>query len=314
MSELYPLLMKPFFDSRPWGARNLAPIYDKHVHPGEEPIGEAWLTWDKCEIANGPLTGTLLGDACRRFGRDLVGTAARETERFPLLIKYLFPRAKLSVQVHPDDTTAKKHGEPCGKTECWYVVEAEPDSQIALGLLPGTTREAFARSIQENRAEQLLNWVNIHRGDLVYVDAGTVHTLGSGSIILETQQNSDTTYRLYDYGRPRELHLQQGLEAMKEKTNAGKSEPIRISPEEEELIGTENFAVHKFTLNEDRCFTTDSSSPHVLVVLEGCGVLESESSSPVTFARGDALIVPASVRQFKVHPQWNVEFLTMQLP
>lgn len=306
--------MKPYFDARPWGARDLAPIYDKHVHPGEQPIGEAWLTWDKCEIANGPLAGMLLGDACKRFGRDLVGTAARETNRFPLLIKFLFPREKLSVQVHPDDECAQKHGEPCGKTECWYVVEAEPTAQVALGLKPGTTREQFERSISENRAEELLNWVNLERGDLIYVDAGTVHTLGPGSIILETQQNSDTTYRLYDYGRPRELHLEQGLDAMKAQTNAGKCKPVRVSEDEEELTASECFVVRRFRLENAKSFTQDGSSPRLAIALAGCGVVESDGAPPVTFGRGDAIVVPASVRQFTVRPQWNVEFLQMELP
>jgi mannose-6-phosphate isomerase len=314
MSELYPLLMKPYFDARPWGARDLAPIYDKHVHPGEQPIGEAWLTWDKCEIANGPLAGMSLGDACKRFGRDLVGTAARETDRFPLLIKFLFPCEKLSVQVHPDDETAQKHGEPCGKTECWYVVEAEPGAQVALGLKPGTTREQFEQSIHENRAEELLNWVILQRGDVIYVDAGTVHTLGPGSIILETQQNSDTTYRLYDYGRPRELHLAQGFEAMKAQTDAGKCQRVRIDENEEQLIATQRFVVRKLTLDNTKDFTQDGSSPRIAVALDGCGVIESDGAPPVTFARGDAVIVPASVRQFTVRPQWNVDFLIASLP
>ncbi len=314
MSDLYPLLMKPHFDARPWGARDLAPIYDKHAEPGEPPIGEAWLTWDKCEIANGPLAGMLLGDACKRFGRELVGTAARESDRFPLLVKFLFPREKLSVQVHPDDETARKQGEPCGKTECWYVVEAEAGAQVALGLKPGTGRDEFERSIQENRAEALLNWVDVERGDLIYVDAGTVHTLGPGSIILETQQNSDTTYRLYDYGRPRELHLRQGLEAMKAETAAGKRTATPIAEDEQELIATQCFALHKFALDAPRSFSGDEGSPSVLVAIDGCGVVECEDSQPVTFARGDAVIVPASVRQFTVRPQWNVDFVMSSLP
>lgn len=314
MSELYPLLMKPYFDARPWGARDLSPIYDVHVHPGEQPIGEAWLTWDKCEIANGPLAQMLLGDVCKRFGRELVGAAAPETDRFPLLIKFLFPREKLSVQVHPDDETAHKQGEPCGKTECWYVVEAEPEAQIGLGLKPGTTRGEFERSINENRAEQLLNWVDVRRGDLIYVDAGTVHTLGPGSIILETQQNSDTTYRLYDYGRGRELHLQQGLEAMKEHTRAGKRAPVRIAEDEEELIAAESFVVRRSRLTTLKQFACDEASPRVVVAVEGCGVIETQGCAPVTFARGDAVIIPASVRQFCVRPQWTVEFLVASVP
>lgn len=314
MSELYPLLMKPHFDSRPWGARDLAPIYDKHVHPGEEPIGEAWLTWDKCEIANGPLAGTLLGDTCKRFGHDLVGTATSNTSRFPLLIKFLFPREKLSVQVHPDDETAHKQGEPCGKTECWYVVDAEPEAQIGLGLKPGTTRDQFEQSIHENRAEDLLNWIDVQRGDMVFVDAGTVHTLGGGSIILETQQNSDTTYRLYDYGRPRELHLQQGLEAMKERTQAGKVPRKRLSATEDELTSTKCFVVHKLTSEETRGFELDGSSPQVLIGIDGCGVVETDTAPPVTFAKGDAVIIPASVRQFRIRPQWNIDLLITWVP
>jgi mannose-6-phosphate isomerase len=218
------------------------------------------------------------------------------------------------VQVHPDDETARKQGEPCGKTECWYVVEAETGAQVALGLRPGTRREEFGRSIRQNCAEEFLNWVNVERGDLIYVDAGTVHTLGPGSIILETQQNSDTTYRLYDYGRPRELHLAQGLEAMKESTSARKCAPVQIAEDEQELIATRCFAVRKFTLGEPKRFTVDGGSPAVLVAVDGCGVVEVPGQAPVMFQRGEAIVMPACVRNFKVTPQWAVEFLKSELP
>src|SRR5690348_15396125 len=220
MSDLYPLLLKPEFHPRVWGARDLSPIYLEP--PGPEPIGEAWLTADSCKVANGPLAGSTLGELCRRYGRDLVGERARETNRFPLLIKFLFPREKLSVQVHPDDEGARALGQPCGKTECWYVVSADPGAKVGVGLKPGVTKQQFEQAIHEVRAEQLLNWIDVHPGELIYVDAGTVHAIGPGSILVETQQNSDTTFRLYDYGRPRELHVRQGLKAMKEQTQAGK--------------------------------------------------------------------------------------------
>ena len=128
-----------------------------------------------------------------------------------MLSKFLFPEEKLSVQVHPDDATAQRFGEPWGKTECWYVAHARPGSQIALGLKPGVTAEQFGQAIHENRAEDLLNWIDVYQGEMIYVAAGTVHTLGPGAVIVETQQQSDTTYRLYDYGRPRPLHLERGL-------------------------------------------------------------------------------------------------------
>src|ERR1700694_62995 len=226
MPQLYPLLMSPAFDLRPCGTLDLSAIYPNHKF--NERIGEAWLTGDNGVVANGPLAKRSLADLSKEFGADLVGTAARNPQRFPLLLKFLFPEEKLSVQVHPDDETAQRFGEPWGKTECWYVAHAKAGSQVALGLKPGVTRAQFAQSIQEKRAEELLNWINIYQGEMIYVAGGTVHTLGAGSVIVETQQQSDTTYRLYDYGRPRPLHLERGLASVKEQTASGKV--IRPAP------------------------------------------------------------------------------------
>jgi mannose-6-phosphate isomerase len=215
MSDLYPLLMVPAFDPRPWGTLDLSAIYPNYRF--EERIGEAWLTAGKCKVANGPLTGKSLSELCEQFRRALIGDAPSDARQFPLLLKFLFPEEKLSVQVHPDDEAARRAGLPNGKTECWYVAHTKPGAQIALGLKPGVTRSQFEQAIHEKRAEELLNWVNVFAGEMIYVAGGTVHTLGGGSIIVETQQQSDTTYRLYDYGRPRELHLKEGLAVIKEK-------------------------------------------------------------------------------------------------
>jgi len=318
MSALYPLLLRPEFVERPWGARDLSPIYPAHIC--QKPVGEVWLTGDQNRVANGPLAGRTLGELCREYGRALVGDSVRETERFPLLIKFLFPREKLSVQVHPDDEAARRSGRPCGKTECWYVLAADPGAQVALGLKAGVTREQLARAIREVRAEELLNWLDIHAGEMVYVDAGTVHTIGPGVILLETQQNSDTTYRLYDYGRPRQLHVQQGLAALKEKTRAGKVEPRIASENLVVLIWSPCFLVAKHKLGRNAGmeeFNTGSNTYRktvVVVGLKGCGVLEANSSPPVTFGRGEAVVVPAAANWFRVIPQWEVEFLTMKLP
>ncbi len=219
MSELYPFLLIPIFDERPWGVRDLRPVYTRAI---KDPIGESWLTWENNRIANGPLAGRTLGEICAQYGSAVVGTLARTGNRFPLLVKFLFPGDKLSVQVHPDDAQAHKIGQPCGKTECWYVLQANPGAQVALGLKAGTTLEQFKQAIEQTRAEELLNWINVQAGDLIYVSAGTVHTIGGGMILVETQQTSDTTYRLYDYGRPRQLHIAEGLAATHLHTNAGK--------------------------------------------------------------------------------------------
>jgi mannose-6-phosphate isomerase len=323
MSELYPLLLKPDFRERIWGTRDLSPIYGET--PGEAPIGEAWLTGDDCQVVNGPLAGSSLGELCRRYGRDLVGKNAPEADRFPLLVKFIFPRDKLSVQVHPDDETARRAGLPCGKTECWYVLKAEPGAKIGLGLKPGTTREQFARAIEEVRAEQLLNWIDVRAGEMIYVDAGTVHAIGPGVILVETQQNSDTTYRLYDYGRPRPLHVKEGLAALKEKTRAGKVE-AQGDANSAVLVASPCFIVEKRRFKSDQSgksseFMTASSdaepsrrSVEILVGLNGCGVVEAQACEPVTMGGGDAVVVPAAIEQFSIRGQWEVDYLTMTLP
>jgi mannose-6-phosphate isomerase len=321
MSTLYPMLMQPAFDPRPWGTQDLSPIYPNHKFT--EKIGESWLSGDDCKVANGPHGGKTLAQLGEQYQRELVGEAARDPKRFPLLLKFLFPHEKLSVQVHPDDEQALRVGQPWGKTECWYVAHAKPGSQIALGLKPGVTAQQFEAAIHENRAEELLNWINVYAGDMIYVAGGTVHTLGPGSIVVETQQQSDTTYRLYDYGRPRELHLKDGLAAVREKANSGKV--MRPAPtairggknRHAPLVTAPYFVVDMFETKESLELTTKDagkSSVHILVAVDGCGVIEVPGMEPVTIAKGDAVVVPASVGMFGVRPQWTLEFLRAYVP
>src|SRR5689334_18867312 len=322
MTELYPLLMTPAFDPRPWGTLDLSPIYTNQRF--DEKIGEAWLTGDACKVANGPLRGKSLAQLASRFGARLVGDAARDAMRFPLLLKFLFPHEKLSVQVHPDDEAARRVGQPWGKTECWYVAHATPGSQIALGLKPGITRADLERAIAEQRAEELLNWIDIFAGEMIYVAGGTVHTLGPGSVLVETQQQSDTTYRLYDYGRPRELHLKEGLAAVKEAAASGKV----LRPAPSEIPGTRNrrsplveaphFVVEMFELKDAQEFSTrdesQRNSVQIMVAVEGCAIVETGGRDAVTLAKGDAVVVPAAMESFRVRPQWIIEFLKAYVP
>jgi len=322
MSDLYPLLMLPVFDPRPWGTQDLSPIYPNQRFT--EKIGESWLTGDHCKIANGPLRGKSLAELSAEFGRELVGEAAQNPARFPLLLKFLFPHEKLSVQVHPDDEAAREIGQPHGKTECWYVAHAKPGAQIALGLKAGVTKAQFEKAIHGRQAENLLNWINVSAGEMIYVVGGTVHTLGPGAIIVETQQQSDTTYRLYDYGRPRELHLREGLSVLKEQVRSGKV--VRPAPREidgaksrrSRLVASPYFVVELFELREPHEFPISDeqaeTSVQILVAVEGCGVVEAPGTEPVTLAKGDAVVVPASLREFRVRPQWAMEFLKSSLP
>jgi len=322
MSNLYPLLMLPRFDPRPWGTLDLSPIYPNRQF--EEKIGEAWLTGDDCKVANGPLAGQTLTQVSEKHQRELVGDAARDAKRFPLLLKFLFPHEKLSVQVHPDDEQARRVGQPWGKTECWYVAHAKAGAQIALGLKPGVSVVQLEQAIHEKRAEEVLNWLNVFTGDMIYVSGGTVHTLGPGSVIVEAQQQSDTTYRLYDYGRPRELHLKEGLAAVK--LNGASGKVVRPAPAQvagssnrrAPLVAAPYFVVDMFEMKDAQELSTrdesGKSSAQILVAVEGCGVVEAAGAESVTFAKGDAVVVPASVERFTVRPQWTLEFLRARVP
>jgi len=193
------------------------------------------------------------------------------------------------------------------------VLDAKPGAQVALGLKPGVSVEDLRRAISSVRAEELLNWIEVQQGDMLYVAAGTVHTIGGGLILLETQQASDVTYRLYDYGRPRELHIEAGLAAIKLHSNAGKvvqdSEAGRHF-----LVRSPFFQVERMGLNSELAAEMTPDSPHIIVAVDGSGVLESAGMEPVSFARGDAVVVPASVQRYTVRPQWDLEIMRMSLP
>ena len=197
-APIAPFRIEPIFTARVWGFRDLRPWYDRVAE--NDPIGEVWLTGDECLVATGPHAGEKLCGAFREEHDALLGAGDAGTDS-PLLIKVIFAREKLSVQVHPDDKMAQKYGEPRGKTECWYALAAEPGAQVAVGLKPGTTLEQIKEEIAGGDAgsepERACRW---RRGDMIFVDAGTVHAIWPGSILLETQQNCDTTYRMFDYG------------------------------------------------------------------------------------------------------------------
>src|SRR2546427_12307231 len=312
MSELYPFRMLPAFDPRPWGTLDLSPVYPNHRF--SDKIGEAWLTGDACQVSNGPLAGKSLAELSTHYGRELGGESARDPNRFPLLLKFLFPHEKLSVQVHCDDEAARRVGEPWGKTECWYIAHAKPGAQIGLGLKTGVTREQFEKAIQENRAEELLNWINVFPGEMIYVAGGTVHTLGPNSIIVETQQQSDTTYRLYDYGRPRELHLKEGLAAVKENVKSGKV--VRPAPTQVNgnrrgsLIAAPYFSVDMFELKEPYKFEAESgkSSVQILVAEGGWGGGGGGGAGTGVLGKKGGGGVYASVGGFLGGGPWGVGF------
>jgi mannose-6-phosphate isomerase len=246
---LVPFRIEPRFVGRVWGFQDLRPWYDRVAQTGQ-PIGEVWLTGDECVVATGSHAGQTLGSLFAEEHEILLGKAAPDSAS-PLLIKMIFAREKLSVQVHPDDKLAQKYGEPRGKTECWYAIAADPGAKVAAGLKPGVTLEQIKDEIRSGTLEESLNVLDVAAGDMIFVDAGTVHAIWPGSILLETQQNSDLTYRMYDYGRPRELHIEKSLEATRLITRAGKIS-ARVMADRTILLDADYFRVERLPVNGSR--------------------------------------------------------------
>ncbi len=251
--ELAPFLIEPRFLPKVWGYPDLRPWFDFTASPAE-PIGEVWLTGDQCRVASGPHQGTTLAELFAKSSCSLLGRAL-PLPQSPVLIKVIFAREKLSVQVHPDDRMAQKYGEPRGKTECWYALAAQPGAQVAVGLKPGVTLDEVRTGMQQGTLERSLNALPVAPGEMIFVDAGTVHAIWPGSIVFETQQNCDITYRMYDYGRPRELHIDKSLEATKLKTRAGTVPPRRLN-DRTILIDVEYFRIERIPVNGVRSSAT----------------------------------------------------------
>ena len=228
VEELAPFRLEPKYVERIWGTADLRPWYDFVSDGKADPIGEVWLTGDACLVVTGPLAGSTLGAVFAGHSKAMMGATVPESAQgaSPLLLKVIFAREKLSVQVHPDDRLAQKYGQPRGKTECWYALAAEPGAEVAAGLKPGVTLETVEREVADGTLESSLEVLPVAAGEMVFVDAGTVHAIWPGSVLLETQQNCDITYRLFDYGRPRELHVAKALEAIRLVTSAGKEAPL----------------------------------------------------------------------------------------
>lgn len=311
-SHLAPFLVEPRFVTRVWGFDDLRPWFDR-ARNGGEPLGEVWLTGDDCLVASGPLQGKSLGDVFSQAPQDLLGPAAPRAES-PLLIKVIFAREKLSVQVHPDDRLAQKYGQPRGKTECWYSLASDPGAEVAVGLKPDVTMDQVRAGIHDGTLEQSLNLVSVDPGDMIFVDAGTVHAIWPGSILLETQQNCDITYRMYDYGRPRELHIEKSLEATRLTTRAGKVPPVRRD-DRTILIDVEYFRVERLPVEGARGSATLAASDEpgaglaYLFAAAGSARIESEAFDAIVVPPRGIVCVPASSPAFTVEDLGNLDLI-----
>lgn len=312
--KLYPLTFIPLFRERIWGGRRLAELFGKNLPPGTS-IGESWELADlpngQSVVANGPLKGQTLRAVMKQYSPQITGKSDF-ADPFPLLIKFLDAEDVLSVQVHPDAQACRKTGTGQPKTECWYIVAAQPGAVIYNGLKPGTTRQAFEQAIRSGSCADLLNRVPVEVGQCHFLPSGRCHAIGAGLVIAEIQQPSDTTYRVFDWnrtdadtGRPRQLHIDQALQSINF-DNPPVAPPTTIG----RLVDAPEFKVDKGHQTPGCEVLLKSGTMRVVVVLSGAGQIIAQSVDAVPLGAGQTLLVPADfegVMQFRR----DTEYLTI---
>jgi len=325
--SLYPLLFEPIYQYRLWGGRHLADILTKPL-PGDSPIGEAWVLSDREDhssyVANGPLKGKTITQLFKQFPDELMGTLAGRFHRFPLLLKFLDAHEMLSVQVHPTDahTDLLPAGET-GKTEAWVVLEAGMESRIYAGLKPGTTAKDLRRAIKNGTLADCLVYFTPKPGDGVFLPAGTVHSLGDDVVVFEVQQNSDVTFRLYDWdhvdaktGKRRDLQVEQAIACIDfEQGAVGPVVPVveEANPVlRERLFFCKHFGLWRLN-GESPFIFGKAGTPRVMVCIDGGGQLEYNGEH-YAVSKGNVLLLPAVVGTCDFLPQRSVSLLEISLP
>ena len=326
-TQLYPLRFEPIYQYRLWGGRRLASFLSAPL-PGDGPIGEAWVLSDRDDhpsrVADGPLTGRTIAQLLEQFPEETMGRLAGRFRRFPLLLKFLDAREMLSVQVHPADThTDLLPAGETGKTEAWVVLEAGPESRIYAGLKPGTTADDLRRGLANGTVADRLACFTPKPGDGVFIPAGTVHALGGGVVVFEVQENSDVTFRLYDWnhvdaktGKPRALQVDRALACIDFGECAGGLAPPVVEAmepvERERLFDCDHFRLSR--LRGDSPFAVGAPGvPRVLVCIAGSGVVE-HGGATYAIGKGDVYLLPAVAGACTFQPRGRVNVLEIEVP
>jgi mannose-6-phosphate isomerase len=318
---LYPLTFWPIFKERVWGGRNLERLYRKPL-PAEIPIGESWEISDRpgdvSEIANGPLAGKDLHWLIEHHAKELLGEALPAGERFPLLVKILDAEEKLSLQVHPPaNKAAELGGEP--KTEMWYIADAKPGAELYVGLKRGVTRLEFAHKTNAGEVADCFHRVPVKPGDVMFLPSGRVHAIGAGLVIFEIQQNSDTTYRVFDWnrvgldGKPRALHIPESLASI----DFEDFEPSLISGAlnnamAKRLVDSPFFKVDIQHAGRGESIQFSGGKLRILGQLSGRTTV-GDGKENVELKPGDFCLIPARIAQVKVSSEADSTFLDIRL-
>ena len=323
MSSLYPLTFQPIFKERVWGGRNIERLYGKKL-PANQVIGESWEITDRPEgvsvIANGPLAGKTLRWLMENHAAEVLGEDRANAKRFPLLVKILDAQDKLSLQVHPPAAKAKElKGEP--KTEMWFIADATPTADLFVGLKRGVTRADFERKVRDDSVAECFHHLPVKAGDVMFLPSGRVHAIGAGSVIFEIQQNSDTTYRVFDWnrmgldGKPREMHVEQSLASIdfndfepplvKSKYSQNETFAVRY------LVDDSLFRTNAWQIKRGQRFYVSSKLPQIFGVVSGRLTIRANEVD-VPLKAGDFCLVPAAVERISVRSETQVELLHVE--
>jgi mannose-6-phosphate isomerase len=303
---------EPVFMERPWGGRRIDGYSPIHRLPGGNPIGESWELVDREEtcsvIRNGEWKGRTLRDLLKERGAEILGRPWTPERRFPLLIKILDAAERLSLQVHPPASVAAELGGE-SKTEMWYFLETHPEAAILMGLKKGSTRNAFEMALsQGGELERLVHRVQVQQGDAAFLPSGRIHAIDAGCLILEIQENSDTTYRVYDWGRvgldgkPRKLHVEESLKCIDFEDSepailsAGQIDSLAGAP----FVDCPLFKTTKFTNRDLEC-ASRQDSPRVIHVLDGSLMIESRGDGTTVeeVSKGETVLLSAGRHGFR---------------
>lgn len=316
-----PFMLKPCGKDYLWGGSRLNDDFSKEIDM--IPLAETWECSTHPDgpstVASGEFTGQTLSDVLKSHP-EFLGTHPKTSGELPILIKFIDAKKDLSVQVHPTDEYASKHENgQLGKTEMWYVLDATKGAKLVYGLLHDTDKVVFRKSIKDGTVEKYLQKVPIKKDDVFYIEAGTIHAIGAGALVAEIQENSNLTYRLYDYdrvdknGKKRELHIDKALEVASLKASAEPRQPLRVLKyrlgcASELLCRCKYFEVYRMIVNTERSrglvgYQADSSSFRVLLCTDGCGCIYFGGNESIGFFKGDCIFVPANSAKLRIHGQ-----------
>ncbi len=322
-NELYPLLLRALAKEKIWGGRNLERLLGKALPPGAQ-IGETWEAWEGCVVENGMHQGRTLQSLLDEDAEGILGAARTHAPRFPLLFKFIDAQQDLSVQVHPDDARAQSlEQQSFGKTEAWFILGVEPDAKLILGFKRAVRSEEVVAGLKNKNLIDLLSFVPVQRGDVVFVPAGTVHAVGKGIVLAEIQENSDITYRLYDWdrsGETRALHIDQSLRVFSGTRVEQPKIPSVVlhHPQfnEDYLVACRYFALTHCQIDQRVDALSTNGKFQILSIIQGTAniLFGPGFASSVSAGRGQTLVLPARLGAYSISPVTPCKILRAFVP